>query len=148
MKKQFVPDITDERVAEMLKTITPLVRKSNSYVKENVYYTDLVKPLHRITLPTNLRGTAFTWDPEFLDEVDESTLVRIKLVGTYHTTGYHGVCKPSIVEVLAQIPEYMVDAVAAFEVCMDDEITEFVDRDGFYGHRFVTIFYAKRPEKQ
>lgn len=145
MTTAFIPEISDERIAELLKTITPLVRKKTTYVVDGTIYADPITTLHRIKLPDNLRKQSFTWSPEFLEEVDESQFKRLCLVKTYHTTGHHSLAKPSIPEVLAQIPAYLVESTVAFEVCMDHEITEFVDQDGFYGHGFITILYANRP---
>jgi hypothetical protein len=102
-RKKLIPEISLEEVAEMLKTIRPLVRKSTiRTLEDGGFEIDWDKPLHNIETPDPF--TSFVWDPKYLDKVDENSLIRLTILRTYHTTGYHGLCKPSTAEVLAQIP--------------------------------------------
>ena len=56
----------------------------------------------RYIKPVDLFGIAYTWDPKPAGKAkDVKPLCDIT---TYHTYGYYGFFKPSIAEVLAQIP--------------------------------------------
>lgn len=122
--------ISDERVLEMLQTITPLVQKR-----------DDGNTLHEIELPADLRNTAFRWDPVYTNKVDMARMHVLNTVTTYHTCAYHGCFKPDIVEVLAQIdqlPDEIKLQVIAFDV-----LSEQVDilTGSFYGHKTKTVLY-------
>jgi hypothetical protein len=119
--------ISDEEIAEMLTYIKPLVCfKGDS--GEQAF----------IALPDNLRNTAFRWDPVITEKADMSRFHVLAEIETYHTCGYHMFFKPTIPEVLAQIPKDLVLQVAAFQVLIDD--VEIIT-DGFYGHKAKTILY-------
>ena len=139
-----IPEISDEKLAALLANISPLVRKRSGAVT-GTPFADAEKSLHRIKLPANVRDVSFIWDPELLSPVDERNLQILRLIPTYHTAGYIGLCKPTIAEVLAQIPEELVASVAAFEVCVDNGVVELIDSEYFRGHRLITILYQYRP---
>ena len=55
----------------------------------------------------NLRTTAFTWSPSNEREIPrfEIGVIEVARTFTHHEcTGYHGLLKPTIAEVLAQLP--------------------------------------------
>jgi hypothetical protein len=94
-----IPKITDARISEMLKTIRPLIHRDGK--------------LHCIKW-IDTRKVAFTWNPVLDGEVQATEIVgRIR---TLHTYGYPGFFKPSIAEVLAQIPEELVAKVRGFSL--------------------------------
>lgn len=100
VNESWIPEITDERLAELVERIKPIVRWDNG----DQYYIEPVDP----------RGVAFTWDPTPTKKA--MGLMPIRDITTYHTFGYHGMFKPSIAEVLAMIPEDVIDEVVAFEI--------------------------------
>jgi hypothetical protein len=92
-----IPEITDEKIELLLQKIHPLVLQDGRLMR--------IEPVHP-------RDVAFTWDPvvtEPATNVEE--LVKIR---TLHTYGYYGFFKPSIAEVLAQIPEEWLERTIAF----------------------------------
>lgn len=94
-----IPAITNARLAELAARIKPLVRKDG---------------LHYYIEPCELRSMSFLWEPVFAEPARGlKMLVQIR---TLHTFGYYGFFKPSIAEVLSQIPAELIDAVRAFEV--------------------------------
>jgi len=119
-------EISEEAANERIRKYTPLVRGTDGL-------------LWKIELP-NLFTDSFHWGPKFTEKVDMNSLKLIGCIPTFHTCAYHGFFKPTIAEVLAQIPEFYVDAFDAFEVLFDDAITEIID-NGFYGHRTTTLLY-------
>ena len=94
-----IPEIADARLTELLQSIKPLVR---------------VNPtgLHYIE-PCDPRKVAFTWDPTPTTPAND--LEPICTIRTLHTYGFYGFFKPSIAEVIAQIPEALLIETVAFE---------------------------------
>lgn len=65
----------------------------------------------------NIKKTSYTWQSEvFVEKVDMSKLRPIAQVEMLHTYSYHGFFKPSIAEVLSQIPEEYIDKTVAFKI--------------------------------
>lgn len=114
-----VPKISDEVLAERLKRFQPIV----------------VKDGHTWAIETpDLRHTAYTWDPKLLHPVSFAPLTGL---WTDHNCGYHAFFKPSIAEVLAQIPEFLDERANAF--CIAPEQLIGIYESGS-GHRAVTVF--------
>ena len=88
---------------------------------------------------------AFTWDPKKTKRARK--LKPLKDITTYHTYGYYRMFKPSIAEVLAQIPEGLLAATIAFEIVERPETAADLDKhsealnDGY--HVATTRLYAK-----
>lgn len=61
-------------------------------------------------------NTSYIWEPVNTVAVDYHQLEVIGDVRTYHSYGYYGLFKPSIAEVLAQIPAEYVETAVAFEL--------------------------------
>jgi len=128
--KAFVPEITEEKLRYLIQKIVPVVRENNK--------------LYQIIIP-DLRNIAYTWDYKITEECNN--LKEVKRIKTHHYCGYYGLFKPSIAEVLAQIPEDLIDKVNAFEIISDvcsgtdDEIKIFKEGNG---HLATTILYEKR----
>jgi NTP pyrophosphatase (non-canonical NTP hydrolase) len=122
---EYVPEITDERLAELLSRI----RATHQFGSELCY----IKPV-------DPRGIAFTWDPKKDEKADKLKVLRSIL--TYHNYGHPSLFKPSIAEVLAQIPEDIVERVVAFQIPMNDAIFDSI-RDC---HVATTILYEKADE--
>lgn len=126
--KAEVPHISNKKLKRMRTIVKPIVRDENGH-------------LHRIK-PCHPKNVAFTWEPKLQDEVAVKEIGRIK---THHYCAYYGFFKPSIAEVLAQIPKEMLPLVRFFEVLSDtdsgtqDQVHCF--RSG-NGHLATTILYA------
>lgn len=86
--------------------------------------------------PTNV---AYTWEPEYLGEC--RGLEEIARIETNHKCGYYGFFKPSIDEVIRQIPDNLVERVTHFEIPQDCEVACYSYGDG---HRATTILYRQR----
>ena len=122
-----IPTKTDAELAKLVKKTRPLVRNKDGN-------------LCTIKQP-DLRQTAFTWDPKGLRKV-KGTAVEVAWKNTLHTFGYHGFFKPSIAEVLCQMPEGL-DA-DGFEVIGPEDADDLNKEmpalnEGF--HVATTIFY-------
>ncbi len=113
-KKKWIPDVPQARIRELFERIKPVVQfgqKGLCYIK-----------------PVDLFGVAYTWNPKPADRA--TGLKDLCDITTYHTFGYHGFFKPSIAEVLAQIPEEHLDKVVAFEIVSGPETTDDLNREG------------------
>jgi hypothetical protein len=129
--KSFVPEISDTKLNELIKNIVPVIRRGNE--------------LYNIKI-TDLRNISYTWDPILTDTY--KNLKEVARIKTDHYCGYYALFKPSIAEVLAQIPEYLLNKVCAFEIIndidsgTDDEIKIY---DYGNGHQATTILYEMEP---
>lgn len=137
-KESWIPAITDERLAELVARIKPIVRMER-IITEDLKFEDGAKgfrmrpdpsgklqpwqtgELYYIE-PVDPRGVAFSWDP--IPTEKAMGLKPVRDIQTYHTFGYHGFFKPSIAEVLAMIPLEVVDEVVAFEIVDGPETAE------------------------
>lgn len=117
-----VPTITDEELERRMARFTPCAAKNGA--------------VHKIK-PVDPRQTAYTWSPELLDEV---VFTQSRSVPTDHDCAYYGFFKPSIAEVLAQVPNDLPAEYNAFYT-LTDHIDIIDDAgQGLTGHRAVTIF--------
>ena len=100
VEKIWIPKVPKDRIKELAERIKPVVQfahKGKRYIK-----------------PVDLFGIAYTWDPKAASKAKD--LKPLCDITTYHTYGYYGFFKPSIAEVLAQIPAEHLDKVVAFEI--------------------------------
>lgn len=86
------PDVKD------LMHIRPVVRREG-----DLFFIAKVDPFR----------TAFTWAPKLEDKAEG--LVAVATIKTLHRYAYYGFFKPSVGEVLCQIPEELRSTVVAFE---------------------------------
>lgn len=122
-----VPDIAEDRLMALLGLLRPLYRDDDGVIREIA--VDDIHP----------RNTAFTWDPKVKGEVEFSPVREIK---TDHTCGYHMFFKPSLAEILSQLPDDLdpikhPGVVNAFFI--DTRQPLGIYRSGS-GHRAVTVF--------
>lgn len=117
-----IPEISDAKLEELYKRIKPVVKR-----KGKLYYIKDEDP----------RKVAFTWDPKLKNKAKK--LEKLCNITTYHTYGYYGFFKPSIAEVIAQIPKYYLDKTVAFETLTDLTVENIV---GDY-HVTTTTLYTK-----
>lgn len=111
-------EITDERLAELQKKMRPVIRKDDV-----LFYIEEVDP----------RKIAFTWEP--VPTKEATGLVALTTLETIHSYGAPVFFKPSIAEVLAQVPEEFVDQAVAFET----NHVYFTEGSGF--HTATTTLY-------
>lgn len=97
-------ELSDSEIASMLDHVRPVVCRG-----EKLYYIELVDP----------RTIAFTWDPQPI--VEATNLAPFATLYTLHSYGYYGMFKPSLAEVLAMIPQQLINVVAAFETNGPDD---------------------------
>jgi len=94
-----IPDITDAQLEALYDLTKPLVKDG-----KDLYY--IRKP--------DLRNVAFPWDPKLTWKA--TGLHKVRTIRTLHEYGYYGMFKPSVAEVLAQIPKSLIGRVQAFYV--------------------------------
>lgn len=112
------------------------------------FRAERIKPIikGRVVDCPDLVSTAYTWDPKFKDEVLPELKV-LQTIRTYHGYGYYGLFKPSIAEVLAQIPGNLIHRVYGFEIVQSPQTAEDLNkhieyvREGF--HLAITVLYEK-----
>lgn len=92
-----IPEITDGNLTLLSRKIRPLVLKDGE--------------LMCIEMP-DLRHEAFSWTPTITEPATD--IVEIAKIRTLHRYGYYGFFKPSVAEVIAQIPEEWIERTVAF----------------------------------
>lgn len=143
-KQISVPDVPKERIEKLSQRIRPIMRFASTTRKGsrlelnpsgNFYY---LKPVDLFTI-------AFTWPGTPKPDVRAPRLQKLRTIKTYHTWAYYGFFKPTIAEVLAQIPEDILDEVIAFELEPPENPLEPWDIVNAGYHVAETTFYGKRP---
>lgn len=124
-----IPEISDAQLALLSKRITPIKRRKEGCC-ENVAFL-----LH----PVELRRQSFLWDPAWGARVDHP-LYEVARIETYHSSGYGALFKPSVAEVLAQIPSHLHNVVDYAETLDGDTVAVYAEHDG---HRTVTVLYSR-----
>ena len=108
---------------------------------------DINNKLYYIKKPETLCSTSFLWSPK--TTVPAGNLEEVCTINTLHTYGYYGLFKPTVEEVLSQIPHCVVDEVIAFEVDGPKDANDLNKHkvelnEGFHVAR--TTFYKQREE--
>lgn len=133
--KSWIPKIKDDVLEKLFKKIKPIVRKGGE-----AYYIEKV----------DLRGASYLWSPKTTRKAPK--LEPITDIRTYHTYGYYGFFKPSIAEVIAQIPKEYLSQVTTFEIISSPEDANDLGREqealnaGY--HVAITRLYKKIPTKR
>lgn len=132
MGKSWIPAISNTKLADLCARIRPIVT-----------FPDLGKRYIRSVDP---RNDSYIWDPTATNEAVEG-IAELQSITTYHTFGFYGLFKPSIAEVIAQIPEELLSQVVAFEIIKSPETADDLKRErkataaGY--HVAVTMLYKK-----
>lgn len=115
-EKLEIPKISDNRLKELYNLLKPIVT-----IEEMKYL------LREFTF-AELRDISYIWnqDKDKREIVDGNKLETIDDFLCLHTWGYYGLFKPSIAEVLAQIPENLINNASNFEIIESPEIREDV----------------------
>lgn len=126
-----IPEIGDFRLRKLGRIIKPLVRSDGE-----LYHIE----------PVDYRSIAFAWDPKLTEQAQG--LNEVATIPTLHTYGYYGLFKPTVAEVLAQIPREIQNQVEAFEVLGPRDRGDLskqwdVVNAGF--HLAATVLYSSRP---
>lgn len=130
-----IPEITDEELQRLVERIRPMV------IKDGIPYL--------INEP-NLRNIAFTWSPDLAEQAPVSYR-PYEQIYTLHEWGYYGCFKPSIAEVLAQIPEDCLDddSIVAFTTEGPHDATDLnnarICTDAGYHCAVTTLWWQRRP---
>lgn len=98
-----LPYISDEELEQLLKQIKPLVRDEQGHL--------------RAIADVPPRTTSYIWDPELLEAVDPGPVLAE--FDTYHSFAAPVLFKPTLAEVLAQIPADLQPYAKAFELDQD-----------------------------
>lgn len=134
-----IPEISNEELLERYKRIKPIVE-----IEGTKYFLRDFKE-------DELRNISFIWNAkeEKKEPVDVQKIKPIENrdFKCIHKYGYYGLFKPSIAEVLAQIPERDLQLVCAFEIIESPENTrDFakhqIEFDNGYHVSKVRLYYS------
>ena len=117
-EKLVIPEIDDERLKELYMILKPIVT------------IDEMKYLLREYTLKELREQSYIWerDKDKRDEVDQYKLEPVEDFLCLHTWAYYGYFKPSIAEVLSQVPERTICEANVFEIIEQPETRDDVFR--------------------
>lgn len=115
-KKLEIPEIDDKRLKELYQLLKPIVT------------IDEMKYLLREFTLQELRNQSYIWNrhEDKRDVVDPNKLETVDDFLCLHTWGYYGLFKPSIAEVLSQVPENVIEQANTFEIIESPETREDV----------------------
>jgi hypothetical protein len=111
-------EISKERLDYLLKKIKPVIHQNN-----DLYYIKNVDPIN----------SSVIYDPK--PKVRAENLEKLCSIKTYHPREVPWMSRPSIAEVIAQIPKRYVEQTVAFEI--------LVDTFNEYEDSYRTIIYKK-----
>ena len=111
MKKiNLIPDISDDELIRRIKFFVPCVVDSDGVMSECKMKKDI----------KTLRNFSFNWTDgdkvlgKLMSDGSVRDEIRLKLcfeIVTYHTWSYYGFFKPTVAEVLSQIPESIMKQI-------------------------------------
>lgn len=108
MERKFeIPKMSNEDIAKWYANIKPIVKHEDT----PTYLRELSEE--------ELTGTAYTWlnEPsDYAEPVDYSKLSILADIKMLHGYAYHGFFKPSVGDVIRQIPKEYLEKVVAFEM--------------------------------
>jgi hypothetical protein len=131
-----IPAISNPELAKRAKTIRPVGKRDGK-----LYYYDS---------KSDHRNTSFSWTTLTTEEA----IVKPHglTLRTLHSFSYAGFFKPSVAEVIAQIPEEVRDEVVAFLVegpdTVDDINREREARDAGFHVAKTTLYVVGKPKPQ
>ena len=107
MEKKFqIPEMSTDEISKWYLTIKPIVRKKKAF-----YLRELSE--------RELTHIAYTWlngSEDYSAPVDFNKLSILADVKMLHSWGYYGYFKPSVGEVIRQIPKEYLEKTIAFEI--------------------------------
>ena len=108
MERKFeIPEMSNEVISKWYTTIKPIVADEGTF--------KYLRPLSN----EELTRTAYTWlnkPTDYADTVDFSKLSVLADVKMLHTWAYYGFFKPSVGEIIRQIPKELLEKVVAFQI--------------------------------
>lgn len=108
MERKFeIPKMSNEDIAKWYASIKPIVKLNGT-----------ARYLRKLT-EDELTGSSYTWltDPsDYAELVNYNSLSVLADIKMLHRYGYHGFFKPSVGEVIRQIPKEYLEKVIAFEI--------------------------------
>jgi len=145
MEKSRIPVISNEELDWLYSRIKPVIRYGIKFRKNGKIDPSEVDVdgLPFYIKDVDPREWAFTWGPKSTRQADD--IERLDDIITYHTYGAPSLFKPSVAEVLAQIPEEYLEKTVAFEVRAEN-LREWnhVEEGGKYYHVTMTRLYQKK----
>jgi hypothetical protein len=132
---KYIPKGSKKKIVELAEKIQPVITIDGhlTHIK-----------------PSDLFNVSYVWDPKPTQKA--IGLKAVADIRTYHGYGYYGFFKPSVAEVIAQIPENLVQTIVAFEIVESPETADDLNKEpealneGF--HVAKTRLYAKDPTCQ
>lgn len=135
-----IPKMPPDLFREMVGRIKPIMRKTNDR-------GDFDGPTFHIEDPKHPDDVSYTWDPVYLKEA--KGLEEIARFECLHRYGYYGMFKPSVGEVIRQIPAEHREAAQYFQITKQPEgAADFAKHQAAFDAGFhtseVTLYRVSR----
>lgn len=156
-KQSRIPEVPQKVIGELAKRIRPVIRFARVRQKiRNGKIVEVLDPNGKLQRddrgslyfikPVNPFNIAFPWDPK--PDTRAPRLQELCKITTYHTWAYYGCFKPTIAEVLAQIPAEHLDKTIAFSTQGPETAADLnrhieITNEGY--HVAETTLYIRRP---
>lgn len=133
-----IPTMSIKEICELYRRIKPIVR-----IDDVPYYMREFSAL-------DLTEKSYIWnrDEDKTIPVDMEELEPIIENKTLHKYGYYGLFKPSIGEVISQIPKDLLDKVVAFEIVYSpqswDDFNKYINEFNAGFHVSMVRLYRKK----
>ena len=140
----WIPKVDEQRIRELAQRIVPLVRFAEG--EDGLFRSS--GGFQYVIEPPDPFNVAYTWDPKPVARVTKP-LVKLRDITTHHGYAYYGFFKPSVAEVLAQIPDDLIDKVVAFEIIAQPETADDLHGEAFNAgyHTATTRLYGAADEE-
>ncbi len=129
-----IPKISDEEMMKRYAQVKPVITKDGKLYSLRQFS------------PEEINGISYIWklDEDIREEIPDGTLEVLegRDFVCLHKYGYYGLFKPSIGEVLAQIKEYDLPFVSAFEIIEEPETAEDFHKDSFTSIAFDNGYHV------
>lgn len=164
-KPSRIPKMSRSQIRKLARRIRPLIRFAKVITTTKPTASGGVEIITRLTpkgklqqdergslyfiKPTNPFTVAFAWSPKPIARPPR--LQELCTITTYHGYGFYGFFKPSVAEVIAQIPKEHLDKVVAFSVKgpeTAEDLNEHIEELNEGYHVAQTTLYIRRPRKR
>jgi hypothetical protein len=115
-KKFFIPEMDQSEIVKWYQNISPIVKDSGKS-----------RYLRRLS-DEELSKVAYTWlkkESDYEDAVDYSNLEVLAELQMLHQCGWYGFFKPSVAEVIRQIPKEFLPQTVAFEIIHQKDLNDY-----------------------
>ena len=130
-KKFFIPEMEQAEILKWYQNISPITKS---------HY------LRRLS-DEELSKVSYTWltkESDYGDAVDYSNIEVLAELQMLHTYGWYGFFKPSVAEVIRQIPKVLLPQTFAFDIISQKDLNDSIEEVNAVFHVSTVRLYTAR----